>query len=124
MALGEIIVFTLFVILGNYEHGWVSIPQSFIRTALPFLICWFVISPWLGSYKMSTVYGLKQTIWRIPLIWILCGFIAIIARFILTDRPLVISFIVVSIAVQGLAIIAWRALFMAITLRFKKKSSL
>jgi|TARA_B100001964_G_scaffold234483_1_gene293182 hypothetical protein len=124
VALGEIIVFTLFVILGNYEHGWVSIPQSFIRTALPFLICWFVISPWLGSYKMSTVYGLKQTIWRIPLIWILCGFIAIIARFILTDRPLVISFIVVSIAVQGLAIIAWRALFMAITLRFKKKSSL
>ena len=120
MALGEIIVFTLFVILGNYEHGWVSIPQSFIRTALPFLICWFVISPWLGSYKMSTVYGLKQTIWRIPLIWILCGFIAIIARFILTDRPLVISFIVVSIAVQGLAIIAWRALFMVITLRFKK----
>jgi len=120
VALGEIIVFTLFVILGNYEHGWVSIPQSFIRTALPFLICWFVISPWLGSYKMSTVYGLKQTIWRIPLIWTLCGLIAIIARFVLTDRPLVISFIVVSIAVQGLAIIAWRALFMVITLRFKK----
>jgi len=119
VALGEIIVITLFVILGKYEHG-VSIRQSFIRTALPFLICWFVISPWLGSYKMSTVYGLKQTIWRIPLIWILCGFIAIIARFILTDRPLVISFIVVSIAVQGLAIIAWRALFMVITLRFKK----
>ena len=123
VALGEICVFTLFVILGKFEHG-VTIRQSFIRTALPFLICWFVISPWLGSYKMSTVYGLKQTIWRIPLIWILCGFIAIIARFILTDRPLVISFIVVSIAVQGLAIIAWRALFMAITLRFKKKSSL
>ena len=123
VALGEICIIILFVILGKYEHG-VSIRQSFIRTALPFLICWFVISPWLGSYKMSTVYGLKQTIWRIPLIWILCGFIAIIARFILTDRPLLMSFIVVSIAVQGLAIIAWRALFMAITLRFKKKSSL
>ena len=119
VALGEICVFTLFVILGKFEHG-VTIRQSFIRTALPFLICWFVISPWLGSYKMSTVYGLKQTIWRIPLIWTLCGLIAIIARFVLTDRPLVISFIVVSIAVQGLAIIAWRALFMVITLRFKK----
>ncbi len=119
VALGEICIIILFVILGKYEHG-VSIRQSFIRTALPFLICWFVISPWLGSYKMSTVYGLKQTIWRIPLIWTLCGLIAIIARFVLTDRPLVISFIVVSIAVQGLAIIAWRALFMVITLRFKK----
>ncbi|MBR61864.1 MAG: hypothetical protein CL904_04305 [Dehalococcoidia bacterium] len=118
MALGEICVFTLFVILGEVEHG-VTIRQSFIRTALPFLICWFVISPWLGSYKMSTFYSVKQTIWRIPLTWILCGFIAIITRFILTDRPLEMNFVIVSIAVQGLAIIAWRAMFMAITLRFK-----
>ena len=118
VALGEIIVITLFVILGKYEHG-VSIRQSFIRTALPFLICWFVISPWLGSYKMSTLYRFKQTIWRISLTWILCGSIAMIARFVLTDRPLVMNFIVVSIAVQGLALIAWRVMFMAITLRLK-----
>ena len=118
MALGEICVFTLFVILGKFEHG-VTIRQSFIPTALPFLLCWFVISPWLGSYKMSTLYGFKQTIWRISLTWILCGFIAIIARFVLTDRPLVMNFVVVSIAVQGLALIAWRVMFMAITLRFK-----
>ena len=93
VALGEICIITLFVILGKYEHG-VSIRQSFIRTALPFLISWFAISPWLGSYKMSTVYGLKQTIWRIPLIWISCGLIAIIARVVLIDSPLVINFIV------------------------------
>ena len=109
VALGEICVITLFVILGKYEHG-VSIRQSFTRTALPFLISWFAISPWLGSYKMTTVYGLKQTIWRIPLIWISCGLIAIIARAVLTDSPLVINFIVVSIAVQGLGIIVWRVL--------------
>ena len=118
VALGEICIIILFVILGKYEHG-VSIRQSFTRTALPFLICWFVISPWLGSYKMSTLYGFKQTIWRISLTWILCGFIAIIARFVLTDRPLVMNFVVVSIAVQGLALIAWRVMFMAITLRLK-----
>jgi hypothetical protein len=119
VALGEICIIILFVILGKYEHG-VSIRQSFTRTALPFLICWFVISPWFGSYKISTIYGLKQTIWRIPLIWILCGLIAIITRFVLSDRPLMINFIVLSITVQGLAIIIWRTLFVAITLWFKK----
>ena len=118
MALGEICVFTLFVILGKFEHG-VTIRQSFIPTALPFLLCWFVISPWLGYFKMSTLYSLNQTIWRIPLTWILCGFIAIIARFILTEKPLVMNFVIVSIAVQGLALIAWRDMFMAISLRFK-----
>lgn len=121
VALGEICIITLFVILGKYEHG-VSIRQSYTRTALPFLISWFAISPWLGSYKMTTVYGLKQTIWRIPLIWISCGLIAIIVRGVLTDSPLVINFIVVSIAVQGLGIIVWRGLFMAITLRVKQVS--
>ena len=118
MALGELCVFTLFVIFGKAEHG-VSIRQSFIGTALPFLICWFLISPWLGTYKMSTLYSLKQTICRIPLTWILCGFIAIIARFLLADKPLVMNFVIVSLAVQGLALIVWRVMFMAVTLRFK-----
>ena len=122
MALGEICVFSLFVILGEFEHG-VTLRQSFVRTALPFLICWFVISPWFGSYKISTFYSLKQTIWRIPLTWILCGFIAIIARFILTDRPLVMNFVIVSIAVQGLALMAWRAMFMAIAITLPLKNN-
>ena len=121
MALGEICVFTLFVILGELEHG-VTIRESFVRTSLPFSICWFVISPWFGSYKISTFYSLKQTIWRIPSTWILCGFIAIIARFILTDRPLVMNFVIVSIAVQGLALIAWRAMFMAIVITLRLKN--
>ena len=123
MALGEICIFVLFVILGRVEHG-INIWQPFIRTALPFAICWFIISPWFGSYKMSTLYSFKKTIWTIPLIWILCGFTAIFARDFITGRPFIMIFVIFGMAFQGLGLIAWRIMFMTIVLRYKKSLNL
>ena len=108
---GDIAVFLAFVIFGKAEHE-ITLGQALFRTALPFGFVWVVGSPWLGAYKASTLYNLSRLAWKIPLIWLLCGLVALVGRALLTNQPLILTFVVVSIAVQGVLLISWRGLFM------------
>ena len=114
VVLGDMSVFLAFVILGKAEHG-ITLVQALVRTALPFAIVWFASSPWLGAYRSSTLYNPRTTAWKIPLIWLLCGLVALFARALLTDRPLVWAFAIVAIAVQGVLLVSWRGVFMMVT---------
>ena len=108
---GDIAVFLAFVIFGKAEHE-ITFGQALLRTALPFGCVWVVGSPWLGAYRPSTLYNLRTMAWKIPLIWLLCGLVALGVRALLTDQSLVLSFAVVSIAVQGVLLISWRGVCM------------
>ena len=108
---GDIAVFLAFVIFGKAEHE-IPLGHALLRTALPFGFIWVVCSPWLGGYKASTLYNLSTMAWKIPLIWLLCGLVALVGRALLTDRSLILSFAIVSIAVQGVLLISWRGVFM------------
>ena len=107
---GDIAVFLAFVILGRAEHE-ITLGQALFRTALPFGFVWVVGSPWLGAYRVSTLYDLRTMAWKIPLIWLLCGLVALVVRALLTDQSLILSFAIVSIAVKGVILISWRGVF-------------
>ena len=111
VVVGDIAVFVAFVILGRSEHE-ITLGQALFRTALPFGFVWVVSSPWLGAYRASTLYNLKTMAWKIPLIWLLCGLVALVVRALLTDQSLILSFAIVSIAVQGVMLISWRGICM------------
>ena len=111
VAAGDIAIFFAFVIFGKAEHE-ITLGQALLRTALPFGFVWVVGSPWLGAYKASTLYNLGILAWKLPLIWLVCGLVALVVRAVLTDASLILSFAVVSIAVQGVLLISWRGVFM------------
>ena len=108
VVVGDIAVFLAFVIFGNTAHE-ITFGQTLIRTALPFGFVWVIGGLWLGAYKASTLYDLGTTMWKIPLIWLLCGLTALVIRAALTDASLILSFAVVSTLVQGLLLLSWRA---------------
>ena len=110
IAAGDLAVFVGFVFLGKAEHGMVH-GGALVRTALPFAIVWFVSSPWLGVYNSSTILDSKRTVWKVPVIWVLCGSLALLIRAILSDRPLTLAFSLVSIVVQGGLLLCWRSVF-------------
>ena len=58
------------------------------------------------------LYNLGILAWKLPLIWLVCGLVALAVRAVLTDASLILSFAVVSIAVQGVLLISWRGVFM------------
>ena len=114
VLLGDMAVFVAFVILGKTEHGIIQ-SGALLRTALPFVIVWCAISPWLGAYRASTLYNLRTTAWRIPLIWLLCGLVALLARALLTQGSLTPAFVLVALAVQGALLVSWRGAFLLVT---------
>ena len=106
-ALGDLAVFAIFVVAGRAEHGIIQ-EAAFWRTALPFAAVWFVISPWLGTFRISTLTSVRTSAWRIPLIWLVCGIIAVVLRVWLTDRTFQLAFALVAIGVQGVMLLGWR----------------
>ena len=106
-ALGDLAVFALFVFAGRAEHGIVQ-EAAFWRTALPFAAVWFALSPWLGAFRTSTLTSARTSAWRIPLIWLLCGVIAVVLRVWLTDRTFQLTFALVAIGVQAVMLVGWR----------------
>ena len=119
VLLGDMAVFLAFVVLGRSEHGIIE-GRAFVRTALPFAVAWLVISPWLGAYRASTLYNAKTAVWRVPLIWVLCGVVGLLARALLTDRPLTLAFALVAIAVQGASLVGLRGLFTIVAGRLSR----
>ena len=107
-ALGDLAVFGIFVAVGGAEHG-VGYGGAAMRTALPFAAAWFAISPWLGAFRVSTMMSLWDTAWKIPLIFLACGVIAIVLRAWLTDRGLQLTFTLVAIGTQTVMLFWWRA---------------
>lgn len=106
-VLGDLAVFALFVFAGRAEHGIVQ-EAAFWRTALPFAAVWFALSPWLGAFRTSTLTSVRASAWRIPLIWLLCGVIAVVLRVWLTDRTFQLTFALVAIGVQAVMLLGWR----------------
>ena len=119
VLLGDMAVFLAFVILGKTEHGLIQ-SEALLRTALPFAIVWCLVSPWLGAYKASTLYSLRATAWRISLIWLVCGLVALLFRALLIDRPLIPTFALVALTVQGALLLSWRGVFMLVTSWFSR----
>lgn len=108
-VLGDALVFVLFVVLAPIEHGMVQI-EAFGRTALPFAGVWFLASPWLGAFRLSTLTRLRLAAWRIPLIWLGCGIAAVLLRVWLTDRTFSWAFTIASITAVAVMLLAWRVL--------------
>ena len=118
-VLGDALVFVLLVVLAPVEHGSVQI-EAFGRTALPFAAVWFLASPWLGAFRVSTLTRLRLAAWRVPLIWLGCGIVAVVLRVWLTDRTFSWAFTIASIALVAAMLLAWRAILILAARRIER----
>lgn len=64
LALGDVALITLFVLLGQLEHG----TQGLLMTAAPFIIGWLLVAPALGLYagrrrELTSTIGLTAGAW-------------------------------------------------------------
>lgn len=118
-VLGDALVFVLFIALTPIEHGSVEVAAIW-RTGLPFAGVWLLVSPWLGAFRISTLTRLRLAAWRVPLIWIGCGVVAVMLRVWLTDRTFSWAFTLASIALIAAMLLAWRALLLLAVQRIER----
>lgn len=118
-VLGDTLVFVLFIALTPVEHGSVEI-AAFWRTGLPFAGVWLLVSPWLGAVRISTLTRWRLAVWRIPLIWLGCGIVAVMLRVWLTDRTFSWAFTIASVTLVAAMLLAWRTLLLFAARRIQR----
>ena len=109
LALGDLLAFLLFPVLGSVSHGFgiISI-DTLLRTTLPMAVAWYGVSPLFGTFTEAATRSVRHAISRSLRAWIFACPVALIYRILVLDRPFDAAFIFVSISVTGALLLTHR----------------
>lgn len=106
LALGDYLCIVLFAIIGLQTHGEPMSLAGMIRNALPILVVWWLIAPFLRTYTRPTWQNLLYT-------WSIAVSTGVCLRFMVLQKAFDISYLifwgVALVATLGL-LLAWRGL--------------
>ena len=114
---GDFFVITLFVILGLNSHGGISL-EGWARNAAPLTAAWLVIGLTLGVYRTEIATNLTAIFQRVSIAWPIAAITGLVARYLVVDHALEFSFIIVTILINLVMLLAWRS---AYTFVFRSK---
>ncbi len=89
LAIGDVMVFLIFVIIGDTSHGKLSGLASILHiilVALPFIAGWFIVSPFMGMFRRDILTQPRAMAVRTLWAWIPAWVIAMILRGIFFDH--------------------------------------
>ena len=109
LAAGDAAALFLFAGIGRMNHR--SDDGSVFLTALPFLICWFLVAPALGAYKTEDPHSVRQALTRALPAWLLAVPMGCFSRGLLLDRMPAAPFWVVALLSTGVLLGGWRAAY-------------
>lgn len=115
LVVGDVLSFLLFAAVGRRTHaessGIAAIGQI-AETALPFVLGWFAVSPWLGAFRRQATQGPRRMVARTELAWLAAWPITLLLRWALSaDHNVPVSFAVVILLANALFLGGWRAVF-------------
>ena len=113
LVIGDLLVILSFVWIGRSSHSLsISDLSASIFTALPFILGWFLITPWFGIYRFQVSRSWQKLVPRLLLAWAVAGPAALLLRALFLERSLwngiIPTFAVVSLAYIGLVALIWR----------------
>jgi hypothetical protein len=111
LAWGDAICITLFAWVGQQTHGTLTGPaaawRGFLENALPILMIWFLIAPFLRTYSAPTWRNLLYT-------WAVAVPVGVWLRYMVLGKPFGVGFLVflaVALGFSLLFVLAWRGLY-------------
>ncbi|NIM92865.1 MAG: DUF3054 family protein [Anaerolineales bacterium] len=115
VIIGDAVVYLLATILGFASHaGENSISLTrFLATLVPFTMAWFLISPWLGAYRLEKIVTPNQ-LWRPLLATLYAAPIGAFGRGLWLWSPILLLFVLIMAAVTAALMLLWRALLFLI----------
>ncbi len=114
LASGDLLVLLLFVIIGRRSHSLsVADIGADLTTAAPFIISWFLITPWFGLFRAEVSQNWRKLVPRLLLAWVIIGGpVALLLRALWLGRAIPggipLSFAGVALAVTTLLTLVWR----------------
>lgn len=85
LIIGDALCFIIFAVLGPEEHGEGFNLLYDLWVALPFLLGWFIASPFIGAFRAEVASKPAAMIRRTLLAWLCAWPVAMLLRWLLVD---------------------------------------
>ncbi len=110
---GDVVVLVVLTIIGFASHSTLDETLRLVVTTAGVLVAWAVVAPWFGAFSAPTITR-WSSVWRVALAWAIAAPVAGFLRGLILDLVVSPTFILVTIAVNGAALVAWRLVFAAV----------
>lgn len=110
IALGDLTAITLFVVVGQYQHGAdpLARPLGALEAALPFYLAWILVGLAAGLFTAEAVVSARRALaWSLPA-WIIAVIVALPIRVVAVSGGASLVFAVVTVVVGGVLVVGWR----------------
>lgn len=112
LAIGDALVFLAFAAIGRGSHGeatgLAAVPQV-IETALPFIVGWFLVAPWIGAYRRELAANPRKMAGRTLLAWVCSWPVTMAIWGIFVDHGIPpLSFGAVTLLFNAVLLLVWR----------------
>jgi hypothetical protein len=108
LAIGDTLVFLVFATIGIRSHDEaLSVPKILI-TAAPFIVAWFLVSPFIGAFRRGLELRPGKMVQRTLLAWLACWPVALLLRGLIEWKVPPLSFALVTLITNTLFFLVWR----------------
>lgn len=115
LALGDYLCIILFAVIGLQAHGEHITLGGILRNALPILLVWWMITPFLRTYTRPTWKNLLYT-------WAIAVSVGVWLRFLILERSFDLSYLIfwaVALGATLALLLVWRLLARVILRRIR-----
>lgn len=124
LVLGDIVVFLVFAAIGRRSHGEEAGLSAVIQvgtTAVPFLLGWFLVAPFIGAFRRDIQANPLNMARRTALAWLAAWPVAMLLRGLLVDHAIPPwTFWLVAFLSNTVFLQVWRIPYALITKRSKR----
>jgi Protein of unknown function (DUF3054). len=113
LAAGDVVVFLIFAVIGRRSHGEEAGLQAVLQvawTALPFILAWFLVAPFVGAFRHEIVHDPKKIEVKTLQSWIAAWPVGLFLHFLFKQELPTIS----SLVSFGLVTLISNALFLSL----------
>ncbi|GAC1504774.1 MAG: hypothetical protein NVS2B12_17840 [Ktedonobacteraceae bacterium] len=91
LVLGDIMMFLVFAAIGRRSHGeavGLAAVSQVVTTAVPFLLGWFLVAPFIGAFRRDIMADPLKMARRTALSWLAAWPVAMLLRGLLVDHAI------------------------------------
>lgn len=109
LPLGDLFVLILFASIGRASHEEGLTVLGIVETAAPFVLGWFVATPFMGAYRDEAIEAPKRAVLLTARTWIVGIPLGLLFRAIYLRREIPVSFAIVTLLTTLVLLSLWRA---------------
>lgn len=111
--IGDAVVLVSLTVLGFLTHDTLDETWRLAVTSFGVLVAWALVAPWFGAFSTEVLLR-PAAVWRVAWAWAIAAPVAGFLRGLVLGVSVSATFILVTIAVNGAAMVVWRAAFAAV----------